>query len=404
MSAHGPVFRDNAKLDPALAGSLIKGGYAAGGLALLASIGIGFAGGDEGKKQFFFSWLAAYMPFVTIAVCALFFSVLHHLVRASWSTAVRRVAENIAGNIPMMAVLFIPILLGMGDLYHWSHHDAVEHDAVLKAKSGYLNTGFFIGRAVFFFLVWTFLQHFFRSNSLKQDETGDVELTFKMRKLAPVATLLFAITISFAAFDWSMSTSPHWFSTIYGVFTFAGGMMAMFASMALATLWITGRGALGTTLTVDNFHDVGKLMWGFMVFWTYTGFSQYFLIWYGNIPEETIYFTIRQNNGWMSVFLLMVIGHFIAPFWIMMSRHMKRSRAMLGAAAAWLLLMHYMDHYFMVMPVLHEHLHFHWLDVTCLISMTGFFVAGWAQRTVKHNLVPVKDPQLLASMGYENAV
>jgi len=144
MSAHGPVFRDNAKIDPALAGGLIKGGIGLGVVALLASVGGAFSGGEETRKQFFFSWLAAYMPFITIAACALFFSILHHLVRASWSTAVRRVAENIAGNLPMMAVLFIPILVGMGDLYHWSHHDAVEHDAVLKAKSGYLNTGFFI--------------------------------------------------------------------------------------------------------------------------------------------------------------------------------------------------------------------------------------------------------------------
>jgi len=404
MSVHGPVFRDNPKLDPALAGSLVKGGYAIGGLALLISVAGGFAGGEETRKQFFFSYLAAYMPFVTITVCAMFFSVLHHLVRASWSTAVRRVAENIAGNIPLMAVLFIPVLLGMHDLYHWSHHDAVEHDPILKAKSSYLNPAFFVARAVVFFVIWFAIQHFFRKNSLAQDESGDASLTFKMRRLAPVSTLLFALTISFAAFDWSMSTSPHWFSTIYGVFTFAGGMMGFFAALALAILWITSRGALTGTLTVDNFHDVGKLMWGFMVFWTYTGFSQYFLIWYGNIPEETVYYVIRQNNGWMSVFLLMVIGHFFAPFWILMSRHMKRSRAVLGAGAFWLLLMHYMDHYFMVMPVLHHHLHFHWLDLTTLVAVGGLFVAAWAQRTVKHNLVPVKDPQLLASMGYENAV
>ncbi len=213
-----------------------------------------------------------------------------------------------------------------------------------------------------------------------------------------------SLTISFAAFDWSMSTSPHWFSTIYGVFTFAGGMMGTFACLALGTLWLTGRGALTTTLTVDNFHDVGKLMFGFMVFWTYTGFSQYFLIWYGNIPEETVYYVARQNEGWMSVFMLLVFGHFIAPFWILMSRHMKRNRSMLGAGAAWLLLMHYMDHYFMVMPVLHPHLAFHWMDLTCLLGIGGLFVAFWAKRTVKYNLVPVKDPQLTAAMGYENAV
>jgi hypothetical protein len=397
-------FSDTAKLDPALAGKLANTGFIFGGIGLVASLVGGFTQGDESRRQFFFSWLAAYMTFVTITAGALFFVVLHHLVRASWSTALRRTAENIAANMPLMAVLFVPVLLGMHDIYHWTHHDVVESDPVLRAKSGYLNPTAFIVRSVIYLGLWIVIARFYRKNSVAQDETGDPAINFKLRWWAPLSTLAFALSISFAAFDWSMSTDPHWFSTIYGVVTFAGGVMAFFATVALASLWYTKNGALTRTLTVDNFHDVGKLMWGFMVFWTYTSFSQYFLIWYGNIPEETVWYTIRQSNGWMGPFLLLIVGHFIAPFWILMSRHMKRSRTMLGLGATWLLAMHYLDHYVMVMPNLHHHFHFHWLDLTCLMAVGGLSLGLWARRSGSANIVPVKDPQLNASMEYENAV
>ena len=397
-------FNDSAKLDPALAGKLANTGFIFGGIGLVASLAGAFTQGDEGQKQFYYSWLAAYMAVVTLTAGALFFVVLHHLVRASWSTALRRTAENIAANMPLMAVLFLPIVFGMHDIYHWSHAEAVEADPVLKIKAPYLNPVGFVVRAAVYLGLWIAIAHFYRKNSIAQDETGDKAINFKLRWWAPLSTLAFALTISFAAFDWSMSTDPHWFSTIFGVVNFAGGMMSFFAALALICLWYTKNGALTRTLTVDNFHDVGKLMWGFMIFWTYTSFSQYFLIWYGNIPEETVWYQIRQQGGWMGPFMLLIFGHFIAPFWLLMSRHMKRNRTVLAAGATWLLAMHYLDHYVMVMPNLHHHFAFHWLDITCLMAVGGLALGAWARRSSQANLVPVKDPQLNASMEYENAV
>ncbi|MSP72467.1 MAG: hypothetical protein EXR76_09870 [Myxococcales bacterium] len=396
-------FSDNPKLDPVVGASLTRIGYGLGVAGLLVSLGLGF-GVEGNQKQFYFSWLTAFLWMVTLTAGALFFVVLHHLVRANWSTALRRTAENIAANMPLMALLFVPVLIGSSDLFHWSHADVVAADPSLQYKSGYLNMPFFIGRAVVFLILWIAIAFFYRKHSLAQDESGDVGLTFKMRRFAPVATLVWAMSLTFAMFDWSMSLDPHWFSTIYGVINFAGSMMACYAALALASLWLTKNGALTRTYTVDNFHDVGKLMWGFTIFWTYTSFSQYFLIWYGNIPEETIWFVVRQSNGWMALFLTLVLGHFIFPFWFLMSRHMKRGRKTLGIGAVWLLLMHYCDHYVMVMPNLHHHLHFHILDVTCLVAIGGLSVGAWAQRTAKVNLVPIKDPQLDASMSYDNAV
>ncbi|MCA9557803.1 MAG: hypothetical protein KC583_04485 [Myxococcales bacterium] len=402
MAGHHKTFTDDPKVDPGVVKKAFTAAIAVGGLGLIAS-GAAIAMGEELRRQFFFSYLVAFMLCLTIALGALFFTIIHHLTRATWSTGLRRIAENLAGTLPVLAVLFLPILLGLHDLYHWSHEAVPAHDPLIRHKSGYLSTSFWVIRAVVFFGLWTAIALFFRRNSVKQDETGDTALTFKMRKWAPVSTLIFALSISFAGFDWMMSLDPHWFSTMFGVWTFAGSMVSFFAALGLAGLWLTKKGALAKTLTVGNFHDIGKLLFGFIVFWAYISFSQYYLIWYANIPEETAWYLHRTHEGWDNIFSLIIGGHFILPFALLMSRHLKRRRAVLGLACGWMVLMHWVDLYYVIMPTLQHHLHFHWLDVTTVLGVGGVFVAFFVRQFGKDAAVAHRDPQLIASMEYDNA-
>lgn len=400
--AHDKQFTDTPQLDSGVADKAFKIAGAVGVVGILASVGLAFSG-DEAKHQFFFSWLTAFMFCLTIGLGSLFFIIIHHLTRATWSASTRRIAENVAINLPLMALMFIPVAIGLHDLYHWSHAEVVAKDPILQWKAGYLNAPFFFVRAVIYFAIWGGLAWFFRTNSVKQDASGDENLNYKMRKLAPVGILTFALSASFAAFDWTMSLDPHWFSTMFGVYTFAGSVISWFAFGILAIAWLQKNGALKNTITTGNRHDFGKMMFGFTVFWAYVTFSQYYLIWYANIPEETAWFALRSQGGWEKIGVLILLGHFIVPFWVLLSRHVKRFPLGLNLAAVWMLLMHFVDLYFVIMPTLHHHPHFHVLDITTLLGVGGVFVAAFAFRFKKDAAVAHKDPQLLASMRYDNA-
>lgn len=399
---HHKSFVDNPNIDKALTDRVFKIGIGVAVVGLGATLA-SLAMGEEGRKQFFFSWLTGFSFFTTITLGCLFFTIIHHLTRASWSAGWRRIAEHFAGNIWLMAILFVPVLLGLGDLYHWSHPEEVAADEILQWKEPYLNVGFFVIRAVVFFGLWILMAMFYRRMSLKQDDTGDVALTYRMRWWAPISTLVFALTLTFAHFDWLMSLDPHWFSTIFGVVIFAGSMMACYATLSLTGLWLTKNDQLKNTITVGNLHDTGKMMFGFTVFWAYVSFSQYYLIWYGNIPEETAWYALRLDHGWQMVGLLVLVGHFFLPFWFLMSRHMKRNRTALALGAGWMLLMHFVDLYYMIMPTLHHHgFHPHWADATAVIGIGGLYFAVLAKRMAAHAIVAHRDPQLVASMEYDN--
>lgn len=405
---HHKTFTDNPKLDASIWKPVFNIGIGIGVIGLGASLGVGLGGDEATKTTFYFSWLVAFFFWFSIAVGGLVFTLFHHLSRGSWSAGLRRLAENFAFNLPMMAILFIPVLLGMHTIYHWTHEEVRATDEILQRKAAYLNEGFFIARAIFYLAVTSGAAWFFRTQSVKQDATGDVSHTHKMRKFAPVIMMFTAMSITFAAFDWLMSTDYHWFSTMFGVSTFAGCMVALYSCVSLSTMWLQSKDELNNTITVGNLHDAGKMLFGFVIFWAYVSFSQYMLIWYANIPEETAWFLLRKNNGWENLFWLLVFGHFLAPFFVLMSRHMKRNKKVLGLTAVWLLVVHYIDLYFVVMPTMphegagHGGPHFHWLNVATWVGMGGLFVAMYVRNFRKDAMVAHKDPQLIASMEYDN--
>ncbi|MCA9549659.1 MAG: hypothetical protein KC933_06465 [Myxococcales bacterium] len=404
---------NDARLSPFEGGGkMIAVGFGLGAVGLGGAAALGAGAGDH-FEGFLHSYLVAFAYFLAIALGGLFFVTLQHLTRAGWSVAVRRLAEVVAGTLPVLALLSLPIViptfLGNHALYHWADPAARQEDHLLHHKEAYLNNTFFLIRMVVFFGFWSLLARYFLKNSTKQDETGDPEITTKQQKLSAPAMILFALTLTYGAVDLLMSLVPHWFSTIIGVYYFAGAMMSAMATLIVLAKYLQGKGKLGDIVTVDHYHDLGKLMFAFTFFWAYIAFSQFMLIWYGNIPEDTIWYAPRQVGQWIPFSIALILVHFAIPFVGVMSRHAKRKTGILLFWAIWLLFAHWMDMFYVVKPtMIIEHggeagmLHLSLMDPLCWVGVLGFFIAAIGMGLKKHRLVPVKDPRLTESLAFEN--
>lgn len=370
-----------------------------GGIGFLLSI----LGWVMESERFFHAYLTAFVFWTSIGLGGLFFTMLHHLVGARWSVVIRRISESIMMVLPYMAALVIPALLGMHTLYHWSHADAVAHDELLQAKSGYLNPTFFVIRTVIFFAIWAFVAMKLHKLSLQQDKGDTPAIGDAMRRTSAWGMLLFAVSVTYSGYDWLMSLNPHWFSTIFGVYFFAGGLLAVIAFMTLVVLALQRKGILTDTITVEHYHDLGKLMLAFTIFWTYIGFSQYFLIWYGNIPEETVWYLDRWKGSWQFVSMVILFGHFVLPFIVLLFRATKRTPFLLWGIASWILLMHWVDMYWLVYPtLLKEGASISWIEPATMLFVSGVFLWGFWGRFSRHPLVPVQDPKLAGSINHVN--
>lgn len=356
------------------------------------------------SEQFFYSYLTAFVFWTTVALGGLFFVMLHYLVGAKWSIVLRRLSENMMIVIPLMALLTIPLLFGIHDLFEWSHADVVKTDALLQGKAAYLNMTFFIIRSVLYFVLWIFLARYLYGLSLKQDNQHSESLFIKARRASAPGMILFALSITFFSFDWMMSLDAHWYSTIFGVYIFSGAFLGSLAFLTIIVLYLRKRNILKDAITVEHYHDLGKLMFAFTVFWGYMAFSQYLLIWYGNIPEETIWFLNRWGNSWRMVTLFIVFGNFVIPFFLLFPQWPKKNPIMLGALSMWVLFVHWVDMYWIVMPSLHKQgLHISWVDFAALIGIGGLFVWYFWNKLASHVLVPIKDPGLIESKEFVNS-
>jgi hypothetical protein len=410
---------------------MVAGGV--GALGTLATVGMMFG---EHKERAFFSYLFAYMAVLSVALGSLIFVLIQHVARAGWSAVVRRIAENSAATLPLFAVLFLPVLLGFGELYPWSH----ESDKVLEAKRWWLGAELgnhsmakFVMRAVIFFAIWIGLSHVLRKRSTAQDALVDDkekrhQVTLSLWGLSAGGIFLYALSQSFAAIDWLMSLQPHWYSTMFGVYYFAGSMVGFYSFLALSAMALQKGGMLKTAITTEHFHDIGKFMFGHTVFWAYVTFSQFMLIWYANMPEETEYFMVRMEGGWDKLSLAMPLIHFFIPFLFLISRHVKRSRLGLALGAFWLIAVHVLDIFWIVIPnagahhgppagAAHgaageavaeavgahaPHLSVAMTDVTALVGIAGLFLAAFAYFMKKNAVVCIGDPRLDESLAHEN--
>ncbi len=358
------------------------------------------------------SYLANFMTVMTIALGALFFILIQFVARSGWSTAIRRIAELFMTTIPFLALLFLPILalLFYNDstaLYEWNSPAEV-HSSVIKAKieAGYLTRNYFTLRACLYFAVWTLIGAWFFNQSRRQDETGDVECSLARQKWSGPMIMLFALSVSFAAFDWVMSIDADWFSTIFGVYLFSAGQMAFFASMILMCNALQNAGKLKDMVRVDHYHDMGKFMFGFIMFWSYIAFSQLLLYWYANIPEETNWFKVRMESGWQFLSWMLIPLHFAIPFLGTMSHHVRRHRFGLAFWAAWVLAAHWLDMTFLILPNVPGGpsmlpMFGHLLGgVGMLALFVGFFIV----RASGVPLVAVRDPRLPESLTYTTPI
>lgn len=356
-------------------------------------------------SHFFYAYLVSYCYFLSLSLGALFFVALQHVTRAGWSVVVRRMAEIVAANMPMMAVLLIPVLAGTTVLYEWTHAAEGPHAELIQAKRAYLNLPFFIVRCVAYLALWSWLARRLLGRSLEQDRTADVDLTLRLARFSGLTIVLFALTITFAAFDLIMSLTPAWYSTIFGVYYFSGSMVGIMALLSLIAMGLQAAGLLGrTVITREHYHDLGKLLFGFVFFWGYIAFSQYMLMWYANIPEETTWYLVRQSGPWLYVSLLLLFAHFFLPFMGLLPRRVKRRRLPLAFWALWMLVLHWVDLYWLIMPT-HSpnHAPFGPMEIGCFVGLGCLFVAGLARVAGESSLIPVGDPRLVESLEFENA-
>jgi hypothetical protein len=399
--------RDHVALRPEQV--TIPPGHAWNRLPLIAGAGALVGGaacailGAANPRQFFFSWLVSFLFFLSLALGALFFVLIQYATQGGWGIVVRRIGETLFATIPVLAALFLPVLLGLHDLYEWSHAEAVASDPLLQWKAPYLNVPFFLIRAALYFGIWSFIALLYYRRSRGQDATGDPAVSARLRRLAGPAIIVLALTQTFASVDWIMSLTPHWYSTIFGVYFFAGSFVGFIALLSVAAVAMRRAGLLDTVINAEHLHDIGKLLFAFTAFWAYIAFSQFFLIWYANLPEETIWYAARMEGSWMTVSILIMMGHFVAPFFYLMGRAVKRKGWTLAIGGSWLLAMHFVDLYWQVMPTLHpEGVRPSVLDLAALLAVGGTVVAAASWLLRRQALVPLRDPRLAESLAFEN--
>jgi hypothetical protein len=368
------------------------------GLMSLAAWATEFRGDPQRSM---YGYLFAFVCVLSIALGCMFFVIIQHLTRAGWSVAVRRVAEFAMTAMPLFAILFLPIAFLAGDMFPWSHIEAGDH--ALENKAPYLNMTFFMIRSGIYLFVWVVLGWWFYKISVEQDDGTKPQNTRKLWATSAPAIIFYALTVTFASVDWLMSLQPHWYSTIFGVVFFAGCFLAGLAFMTLVLLGLQSAGALRESVTLEHYHDLGKLMFAFIVFWAYVSFSQFMLYWYANIPEETEFYMHRLEHGWQWVSYAIPVTNFIVPFLFILSRHVKKNKVALACFCVYLLVVHCLELFWLVMPNAGEHGGSLRLgDLTALLGVFSLFLAWVAYLVSRRNIVAIGDPKLKESLAFEN--
>jgi hypothetical protein len=351
-------------------------------------------------KQFAYSWFFAGCFFFTLLVGSLFWVVVHHAVDSCWSVGIRRQLENISCLLPYLALLLLPLFFLAPQLWVWmADSTATNHE--LAEKSAYLNVNFFWIRTVVYFVLFGVAAGLLRHNSLKQDVDGAAIHTIRNRRLAFFMIPVGAIALTFWAFDWPMGLNIRWNSTIWGIYIFAGSVIGALSLIILVTNALRSAGYLKNVFSLQHNYAFGKFLLAFTLFWSWIAFVQYMLIWYANIPEETAYYTLRTQGSWKILGILLVVGHFLVPFTLLLFRAPKASAGFLGLVAGWLLAMHLLDVYVMVLPVLHpEGFHPSVLDVLAIIAIASSLGALFLKKLGDSPLWPSRDPRLAEAANY----
>lgn len=361
------------------------------GALFLAILVLGLFGD---RAQFFHSYLFAFSFWAGISIGSLALLMLQHLTGGGWGLVIRRVLEAATRTLPLMLVLFLPIVAGAHWIYRWTDAQEMAKHAALAEKTKYLNLPFFTIRAAIYFAIWLTLAFFLNRWSILQDQTADREFAKRMRVLSGPGMVLFVFTVTFAAIDWFMSLDPEWSSTIYGFIFVAAWALSALAFVVAVMAMLSKYEPMNTVVAQLHFQDLGKLLLALVMLWSYFAFSQFLIIWSGNLPEEIRWYLPRTRGAWGAIALAVVILHFAFPFLFLLSRSLKRDASKLVLVAVLILVMRLFDLLWMIAPnFTGEHFHLSWMDVVAPIGMGGLWLAAFMWQLTKRPLIPINDPQ-----------
>ncbi len=352
------------------------------------------------RPQFFRSYLIAFLFWTGIALGSMAILMVQYITGGLWGATTRRLMESATRTLPLIAVLFLPLVLGMHDLYEWTHPDVVAHDHLLQHKSVYLNVPFFLGRAAFYFAVWLIVAWLLNRWSMEQDEAPSFSVGKRLHYLSRGGLLLYTLTMTFAAIDWVMSLEPHWYSTIYGILLIGGQVLTAMAFVIPVVALLGADQQRAQIFSPSILHDLGNLLLGFIMLWAYFSLSQFLIIWAGNLPEEIPWYLKRLEGGWQWIGVALIIFHFALPFAALLSRDLKRNRRALTMVAVTVLLFRFVDLYWLVTPVFSpSQLSLHWLDIATFVGIGGLWFATYVWCLQGRALLPQNDPAFLLVEG-----
>ncbi len=366
-----------------------------GGAAAVVSLVGAFVNVD----QFLQSYLMAFMFCLGVTLGCMALGMVHQLSGGAWGVVLRRPIGAASRVLPILTLLFLPILFGMRHLYIWTHADIVAHDETLRHKALYLNTPFWIVRAAIYFVVWNGLSFFLNRWSLEQDRTGDPLIARRMQRMSAGGLVLYGVTITFASFDWLMSLEPHWFSTIYGVVIMGGQGLSALAFLIVVIIWLSRRPPLDAIIVRDHFHDVSNLMLAFVMLWAYFSFSQFLIIWAGNLPAEISWYQHRLDTGWRLLGIGLMLFHFAVPFVLLLLRVVKRTPDYLVKLAVGVLIVRVADLLWLIAPEFHQGFAISWMDVVLPIALFAVWTAAFVWQLRGRAILPVHDPQFDEALG-----
>jgi hypothetical protein len=344
----------------------------------------------------------AWVLWTGVALGSFAIEMLHHTSRGAWGLMIRRILEAASRTLPALFLLGIPLLFGLKHLYHWAHPEEVAADELLRHKAPYLNVPFFTGRFVFYFVAWSAFAFTLSRLSKEQDETGSPALERRMQLIAAGGLTVYVLTVTFFAVDFLMSLTPHWFSAIYGIYVLGGQVLSGLAFTILVALFLSERPPMDRAFQHIHFQDYGKLLLAFTMLWSYFGISQLIIIWSGDLPEEIPFYRDRLSGPWSAVSTALLLFHFAVPFALLLSRNLKRDIRRLARVAALLLVMRWVDLWWLVAPAFHPSgIPLHWLDLATVAALGGIWVWLFTGQLKARPLIPVHDPHLTAALEAE---
>src|SRR5712664_2009354 len=347
------------------------------------------------RAQFFHSYLVGFIFWIGITLGSLALLMLQHLTGGVWGLIIRRVLEASTRTLPLMVLLFIPIIIGLKQIYRWTSAAVMSQTAALQQKTHYLNPSFFMTRAAIYFAFWSLLALLLNWLSLEQDRTAEKKLSKRMQMVSGPGLGLLIISITFASIDWVMSLEPAWSSTIFGLIFVASWSLSALAFTIVAMSWLSRRAPMNAIVQRSHFHDWGNLLLTLVMLWTYFAFSQYLIIWSANLPEETTWYVARKHGGWGAIALAIAILQFAFPFLILLSRAAKSSGRKLALLALLILLMRALDAIWLIEPTFNrERFRLSWMDVVAPIAIGGLWFAAFSWQLLQRPLMPINDPQL----------